>query len=477
MEDNQRKLHAIMIPYPLQGHVNPCVHLATKLASNGFTVTFVNTEAIHHKISTSHPHSAGDDLFAEARQSGLDIRYMTVSDGFPVEFDRQLNLDQFRETFLRVFPILVDELVGKMVRISDPPINCLIADTFHVWSSHIADKYNLVNVSFSTQPALVFTLYYHLDLLRSNGHFDSINGNRKDIIDYIPGVKAIKQTDLMSHLQDTDTSTLLHQIIFRAFENVKRTDFIISNTVQELECETILALQQKQPTFAVGPILPSNFSNNIVATSLLSESNCSQWLNNKPRESVLYVSFGSLANVTKSNIVEIAHGLLLSRVNFVWVLRHNIVSDEESYCLPIGFEDEIKHRGLIVPWCSQIAVISHSSIGGFLTHCGWNSILESIWCTVPLLCFPVMTDQLTIRKLVVDDWRIGINLSEQKSINRKEVAEKINHLMSAKSGDELREEIKKVKRTLENAMKIDGSSQKNVNQFIKAIKHKIDENS
>ncbi|KAA8518725.1 hypothetical protein F0562_016501 [Nyssa sinensis] len=278
MVDNHLKPHAIMIAYPLQGHVTPCVHLATKLASNGFTITFVNTEATHQKLSTSRPNSAGDDLFAEARQSGLDIRYTTVNDGFPVDLD-PLNVDQAVESLLHVFPVHVDELVGKIVRNSDPPVNCLIADTFHVWPSRIAEKYKLVHVSLWTEPALVFTIYHHLDLLRSNGHFDSINGNRKDTINYVPGVRGIEPTDLMSYLQDTYSYTPVQKIVFKSFEEVKRADFIICNTVQELEYETISTLHQKQPFFAIGPIFSTSFTKSIVATSLLSESDCTQWLN------------------------------------------------------------------------------------------------------------------------------------------------------------------------------------------------------
>jgi len=97
---------------------------------------------------------------------------MTISDGFPQGFDRSLNHDQFMEGVLHVFSSHVDELVGKVVH-SDPPVTCLIADTFFVWSSMIANKYNLVNVSFWTEPVLVLSLYYHLDLLRKNCHFAS----------------------------------------------------------------------------------------------------------------------------------------------------------------------------------------------------------------------------------------------------------------------------------------------------------------
>ncbi|XP_059669453.1 UDP-glycosyltransferase 86A1-like [Cornus florida] len=453
MEELQKKQpHAIIISYPLQGHVIPTVHLAMKLASKGFTITFVNVESTHHKICKAQPHAAaGDDLFAGARESGLDIRYVTVSDGLPLEFDRSINLNEVLEAYLHLFPAMVDELVGKIVRTADPALNCLIADTFYAWQSTIANKYKLVHVSFWTEPALVFTLYYYLEFLRSNGHFASSQGNRKDAIDYIPGVESIQPTDLMSYLQDTDTSTTFHQIIFKAFDGVKRADFILCNTVHELESETILALNQKQPTFAIGPIFPSGFTKSIVPTSLWSKSDCTQWLSTKPTGSVLYVSFGSLVNVSKETIMELAHGLWLSGVSFIWVLRQDIVSSVETFSLPVGFEEGVKDKGLIVTWCSQIDVISHPSIG-VLTHCGWNSVLESVWCTVPLLCFPLHTDQFTNRKLVVDYWRIGINLCDEKSITRREVAEKINRLMNEKSADELRNEIKKVKRILGNAL-------------------------
>ena len=258
----------------------------------------------------------------------------------------------------------------------------------------------------------------------------------------------------------------MHRLIQRASQDMKRADFILCNTVHELESQPISAIQENQPMYAIGPLFPSGFSKtkSLVPTSLKPESNCTQWLKSKPHGSVLYVSFGSFIPCEKNEIDEIAHGLLLRKVNFIWVLRPNAINYEETYVLPIGFEDEVKGRGLIVTWTNQIEVISHPAIGGFLTHCGWNSVLESLWYDVPMLCFPLMTDQLTNRKLLVDDWRIGLNLCDRKPLTRFEVAEKINRLMNGKTSDELRKETMKVRQMLVNALADDGSSEKNLCQ-------------
>lgn len=164
------KPHAIFVAYPLQGHVNPSVHLARKLAENGFTITFINTQYVHHECSRARGNE-DDDIFVDARKSGLDIRYATISDGLPVGFDRSLNHDQFMAALLHVFSAHVEEAVENILK-SGASVNCLIADTFFVWPAKIAKKFGLLYISYWTEAALVFSQYYHMDLLRMNSHYD-----------------------------------------------------------------------------------------------------------------------------------------------------------------------------------------------------------------------------------------------------------------------------------------------------------------
>ncbi|KZV26052.1 hypothetical protein F511_13930 [Dorcoceras hygrometricum] len=462
-----KKLHAIVFPLPYQGHINPFVNLAIKLASEGLTITFVHAQHIHHSLTKSSSDQDAD-LFAKARKSGLDIRYSIISDGFPVEYDRRLHFDDYFRSLLNDFPSRVDEFIGTMIGSGSPPPSVLIADSFFPWHARIANKYHLLSVSFFTQPALVFAIGCHWDLLTQNGHFP-LKGDTEEEIKYVPGVDSISTKDMMSYVKEEEMGTpSLVRYLFAAFQEMKAADFVLHNTVLELEPETLHTLSKKQPTYAIGPVY--SFTNTTtVAKSLRSESDCMKWLDSKPPGSVLYVSFGSVVQMSKQAIQEIAYGLLLSEVNFLWVARDDILESGDSDIFPDGFQDEIKDRGLIVPWCDQVMVLSNRGVGGFLTHCGWNSTLESMWCGVPMICNPVTFDQPTNRKLVVEHLKIGINLSDGRSINREQVAEKIKDLMSGSVSKGLRNRADKVKKIMHNALDIGGTSARNLDKFIQDL--------
>ncbi|KAH6802662.1 hypothetical protein C2S51_034108 [Perilla frutescens var. frutescens] len=474
-EREMRKLHAIMICLPYQGHLNPFVNLALKLASKGFTITFVHLEFLHRKLCDAHKNTHVD-FFSTARESGLDIRFTTISDPFPLEFDRDLNFYKYWEIMIRDFPPLVDDFVGKIIHSHPDLLHFLVADTIYNWPLAIAQKYKLVNVSLWTQSALVFSLAYHWDLLQQNGHFPS-KENVEEEINYVPGVDSISTKDLMVYLKEDENSSIICRGTRIVFENVKDADFVLQNTVEELEPQTLAALNKYKPiNYAIGPItFFKNLPTNTVTTSMWSESDCTGWLQSKPPGSVLYVSFGSLVNTSKHVLEEIAYGLALSQVNFVWVIRQGILGDGGENVLPAGFEDEIKDRGLIVGWCNQIELLSNPAVGGFLTHNGWNSTVESVWSGVPMICYPIGFEQPCNRKLVVDDWKMGINLCEStaSSLHRKQVANTINSFINGGVAERLRLNGARVKQIMQNAMAIDGSSEINFERFINDLKARI----
>lgn len=292
-------------------------------------------------------------------------------------------------------------------------------------------------------------------------------GSSADHINYIPGVESISTNNLMSNVRQPDAVPILIKVTKLAFEQVRKADFILFNTVEELESHCLSALDQRQPTYAIGPI---SYSSN---SSLRRESDCSTWLESKPPASVLYVSLGSIFEFDKHEITEMAHGLLSSRTNFLWVLKAQNKESGYGGTLPKGFLDEVGDRGLVVPWCDQKVVLSDPAVGGFITHCGWNSILESVWSGVPMICYPFIVDQPTNRKLVVEDWGIGIDFCEGGKVTSEEVSRKIDDLMKGETCVELRREVKRVSEIMKSALERDGSSERNFDRFVGDLKERL----
>ncbi|OIT29872.1 PREDICTED: UDP-glycosyltransferase 86A1-like [Nicotiana attenuata] len=128
MVDSRPKPHAILVCCPLQGHVIPTIHLTIKLAQKGFTITFINTQSTHDQITQKN---SQDDIFSSYQGFRLDTRYMTVSDGLPVKFRPVIEPYQFLAALLHVFSAHVEEALLKIMESeNDPPVNCLIADSF-----------------------------------------------------------------------------------------------------------------------------------------------------------------------------------------------------------------------------------------------------------------------------------------------------------------------------------------------------------
>eukprot|EP01018_Ginkgo_biloba_P032414 Gb_32819 [translate_table: standard] len=485
MKDNgeNKGLHVVAFPFPLQGHMNPMFHFCNKLASKGLTVTFVTTHDSEAQVRKAH--STYYNPFSHARSTGLDIRSAQISDGFPPEYDRILNANIFLLSMMMDKIEAVDELIHDLNQ-TGPKISCIIADTIFPWMISIAKKFELPLVSLWTQPATVFSIFYHSDLLFSNGLFSSDSNVREQhyTINYIPGVKPLKPTDLPSYMQPPGP---VPTPILRSFECVREAVWVLCNSVQELEINALAEMQCRIRFLAVGPMVPlaylegrSSLNRTSIGTSMWAESDCRKWLDSKARSSVIYVSFGSYANVSKAQIEEMAMGLLESKQAFLWVVRPGIVGPGILDVLPDGFMDMINEQGLVVSWTSQLEVLSHPSVGGFLTHCGWNSVVESMCLGVPMLGFPLVADQYTNCKLIEDEWKVGMRLGSNKSaalVERSEIASYVELLMEGSGRKEMLANIKNVRDVMKNAVGKGGSSDKELDLFVEELKAKVQKNS
>ncbi|GFZ09738.1 UDP-glucosyl transferase 85A5 [Actinidia rufa] len=196
------------------------------------------------------------------------------------------------------------------------------------------------------------------------------------------------------------------------------------------------------------------------------ESECLQWLNSKELDSVVYVNFGSITIMTQQQLEEFGWGLANSHHNFLWIIRPDMVIDE-SVILPPELVAETKERGLIASWCPQEEVLNHPSVGGFLTHAGWNSTIESLSSGVPMLCLPFLADQQTNCRYICTEWEVGMEIDND--VKRDEVEKLVRELMDGEKGKKLQNKAREWRKLAAEAASPGGSSALNLNNLINKI--------
>jgi len=245
------------------------------------------------------------------------------------------------------------------------------------------------------------------------------------------------------------------------------------NTFEELENEAISALREgkinptgadRMPRFyPVGPLISSS-------PVEIYKADCLTWLDKQVPSSVLFVSFGSGAVLSTAQITELALGLEASGHPFLWVLRSrsgtfvSIHEEDVSHLLPQDFENRIKDRGIVVSaWAPQIPILSHPSTRGFLSHCGWNSTLESISHGVPMIAWPIFAEQKMNRLLLVNELKVAIEAKMESDgfVRRESVERAVRELMEESDGSmAVRERARELKEKAMTALAERGSSYK-----------------
>jgi hypothetical protein len=181
---------------------------------------------------------------------------------------------------------------------------------------------------------------------------------------------------------------------------------------------------------------------------------------------VIHVNFGSITVITPQQLVEFGWGLANSKHPFLWIIRPDLVVGE-SEIFPPEFELETKERSLIASWCPQEEVLNHPSVGGFLTHCGWNSTIEGLCAGVPLLCWPFFADQQTNCKYSCNEWGIGMEINND--VKREEVEKIVRDLMEGDKGKIMKKKVLEWKKLAEEATDPLGSSSINLNNFMSEV--------
>ena len=247
----------------------------------------------------------------------------------------------------------------------------------------------------------------------------NFNAGVDHVISCIPGLPPTSCYDFPSFVQVEDISDYEFQYFMRQIARVADAERLLVSSFEDLEPHVIKALTKQLNIQAIGPILLlGKEEEKVGGIHHGSEDTSEQWLDKQKVNSVVYIAFGSLANLTLEEVHAIAYGLLQSKQPFIWALREDTVPNVVDP-LPPGFRQSIVAQGLIMTWTQQRRLLKHPAIGAFLTHCGWGSTLESVCMGVPLICWPLYGDQLLNCNLLVDQWQAGIRLAPKLPNRRK----------------------------------------------------------
>ncbi|KAK6930661.1 UDP-glucuronosyl/UDP-glucosyltransferase [Dillenia turbinata] len=456
--------HFLLVTFPAQGHINPAIQFAKRLIRSGSTVSFATSVSARRRM-TMLPNPKG-------------LSFVAFSDGYDDGFKADVHDPRlFMSDMKRLGSQTLRELILSIAN-EGRPVTCLIYTLLLPWAADVARDLHVPSALLWIQPATVLDTYYYY----FNGYEDAIRYTSKDNSSFVqlPGLPPFTARDLPSFMVDSNAYSFVLPTFQEQLEAICKEEnpSVLVNTFDELEPEALKAIDRFK-LIAVGPLMPSAFiedgtdpSDTCFGGDLFQKPNDDyvDWLNSHDISSVIYVSFGSISVLSKKQMEEIAKGLLESDRPFLWVIRSKEDGQEED---TESITNDVQPKGKIVQWCSQVEVLKHPSVGCFLTHCGWNSSLESLVSGVPVVAFPQWTDQGTNAKLIEDVWRTGVRVSvnDEGIVEGNEIKRCLDLVMGGgESGIEFRLNAKKWKDLARQAVRPGGSSYINLNAFVDEVK-------
>ncbi|KAL3728723.1 hypothetical protein ACJRO7_033327 [Eucalyptus globulus] len=467
--------HAVCVPFPAQGHINPMMQLAKLLPTRGAFVTFVNTEFNHRRLLRS---KGPNSLW-----SLENFRFETIPDGLlPLDHDATQDppalCNSIRKNCLSPFKELLARIKSDKVV---PPVTCVISDGVMSFASKAARELGVPEVQFWTASACGFMGYLQYRELVKRGIVpfkdeDFLNnGMLDDPVNWIPGMRNIRLQDIPSFIRTTDPNDIMFDFLEEEVQHCLKSSAILFNTFNELEHKVLEKIVDiSPPIYCTGPLsllvqdIPSSSIKSFRLNLWKEDYSCLEWLDQREAESVVYVNYGCVTVMTKEHLKEFAWGLANSKRPFMWVIRPDVV-EGDSAILPEEFLEEVKDRGFLMTWCLQDRVLSHGSIGAFLTHCGWNSTLEAICGGVPLICWPFFAEQQTNCRYSCTQWGIGMEVNQ--GVRREEIEALVREVMEGVGGKKMRENAKKWKERAVEAARRGGPSFNDFDKFIKEVLH------
>ncbi|KAF8044400.1 hypothetical protein BT93_A2404 [Corymbia citriodora subsp. variegata] len=297
----------------------------------------------------------------------------------------------------------MEEAVAKSGR----RVSCLVTDAFFWFGSDMAAEMELPWVAFWTAGPASLSVHLYTDHIRQTlGAGQGMDGREDETLRFIPGMSKVRIRDLPEGVVFGNLDSLFSRMLCDMGRALPRAAAVFLNSFEELDPTITADLKSKLNNFLnVGPF-------NLIASQPRApdQSKCMSWLDGHGRASVAYISFGSVSVPPRKEIVELAEALEASRAPYIWSLKDHLREN-----LPEGFLKRTETRGMVVAWAPQEEILRHAAVGAFITHCGWNSLLESIGGGgVTMICRPFFGDQRLSKRMMEEAWGLGVGVEGQE---------------------------------------------------------------
>ncbi|OVA20940.1 UDP-glucuronosyl/UDP-glucosyltransferase [Macleaya cordata] len=454
--------HVAVLAFPYGTHAIPLLNLVRRLAiaAPNITFSFFSTSKSNSSIfgSSSKPNFL-NRFFGPKSAFNIpsNVKAYDVEDGVPVGFTGHPMAEM--EIFLKSMGGNFKQSIDTVLAGPDgKKISCVISDSFLSFAGDMAEELGVPWISLWTAGPCSLSTHYYTDLIRESIPLgpDGIAGREEEPIDFIPGLSVIRIKDLQEGIIFGNLESEFSQMLHRMGHMLPRATAVAMNAFEELDLPILDDLKSKfQNCLTVGP-----FTFTSPTPSNLDAHGCFPWLDSQKPTSVAYVSFGTVTTPPPQELVALAEGLEESGVPFLWSLK-----DQMKVHLPNGFLERTNARGLVVPWAPQERVLGHIAVGVFVTHCGWNSVLESITAGVPMICRPFFGDQRINSRMVSDVWGIGIRIKDGV-FSKDGTMEGLDLVLS---NEKMREKVGALRGIAKHAVGPKGSSSKNFNSLLEIV--------
>ncbi|XP_023742232.1 zeatin O-glucosyltransferase [Lactuca sativa] len=425
---DQSRVVVVMVPFVAHGHLNQLLHLSGFISTYDIPVHFVSTAA-HLSQARARHHSFSDNNHIHFHAFPTPP-FTTPPPNSSIPFPSHLQ-SSFDSTLHLRRPVAdliisLSQTATRVAVIHDSLMSYVVQD---VKSIPNAETYNF-------RPLSAFYTFW--DFWEKAGRPFPVDRN---LLNRLPSQSetATPEFKKFTKLQQAHMNLAVGEL----FDSSRAIE---GEFIEYLEREEISG--KKKKIWAIGPVNPVQIPYDVTPSE--TRHRCLQWLDNQPVNSVIYVSFGTTTTFSDDQIRELAIGLEKSEHKFIWVVRAADMADAGNSCggdtmvrLPDGFEERVNGRGLIERrWAPQLEILGHFATGGFMSHCGWNSSMESISMGVPMATWPMHSDQPRNAFLITDVLGIGVVVKgwerRKELVTAVAVEEAVKRLMGSEEGEEMR---------------------------------------